>query len=79
MKKQIKNARINVKVITKEMTFNEILTKFPETNIVLMKHQMFCAMGCPMAMQETLEQGCLAHGIDVNKMLKELNQMARGK
>jgi hybrid cluster-associated redox disulfide protein len=34
---------------------------------------MFCS-GCPMAMMETLEQGCLAHGIDADEILKELNE-----
>ncbi len=60
--------------ITKDMTFHEILTKFPETGQVFMKHNMFCALGCPMAAEETLEQGCLAHGIEVDKILKELNK-----
>ena len=30
-------------------------------------------MGCPMAMQETIEQGALAHGIDPKKLVEELN------
>ena len=39
---------------------------------ILMNKGVRC-MGCPMAMMETLEQGCKAHGLDVDKILKELN------
>ena len=28
--------------------------------------------GCAMAQFETIEEGCLLHGIDVNKIIKEL-------
>ena len=31
-------------------------------------------LGCPMAMQETIEDGCNAHGIDADKVLKKLNK-----
>jgi hypothetical protein len=31
-------------------------------------------MGCPHAMQETLEQACQTHGLDVNKLLNKLNK-----
>jgi len=38
----------------------------------LAERGMFCC-GCPMAMMETLEQGCEAHGVDVDEVVKELN------
>ena len=40
---------------------------------VLMKKGIYC-LGCPMAMSETLEQGAEAHGLDVEKVLEELNK-----
>ncbi len=73
VKKKINKAE-KKEVITKNMTFHEIITRFPETGQVFMKHNMFCAMGCPMAMEETLEEGALAHGIEIHELLKELNQ-----
>lgn len=59
--------------ITKKMTFAEIMKKKPEAMEILMKKGMSC-FGCPMAMQETLEQGAIAHGINVEKLVKELNK-----
>ncbi|MGB9708278.1 MAG: DUF1858 domain-containing protein [Candidatus Pacearchaeota archaeon] len=64
--------------ITKDMTFAQLLKKYPETAEVLFKEGMSC-VGCPMAMQETLEQGAKAHGIDVNEMLEDLNKKVKKK
>jgi len=58
--------------ITKKMTFNEILEKNPESVMILLEKGMHC-IGCGMAGFETLEQGALAHGIDVDELVKELN------
>jgi hybrid cluster-associated redox disulfide protein len=63
--------------ITEEMTFYDVITKFPETNTVFMKHEMFCAMGCPAAQQETIREGAQVHGIDVKKLIKELNNAVK--
>jgi len=64
--------------ITKDMSIAETVSKHPETIPILMKHGMHC-IGCPMAMQETLEQGLSAHGIDVDKVIDELNKKAKKK
>ena len=58
--------------ITKNMAFSEALAKYPETLPIFLKYGMHC-IGCPMAMTETIEQGAKAHGIDVDKLIKELN------
>jgi hybrid cluster-associated redox disulfide protein len=62
--------------ITKEMMFIEVLHKYPETADVFLRHGMAC-IGCPMAMSETIEQGCLAHGIDPDKLAAELNKKTK--
>jgi len=36
-------------------------------------------MGCPAAQEETIEEGCSVHGIDVKKLLKELNKAIERK
>jgi hybrid cluster-associated redox disulfide protein len=64
--------------ITKDMTINEVVQKYPESSKIFMKYGMTC-FGCPFAMQETLEQGALAHGIDVDKILDELNKSQKSK
>jgi hybrid cluster-associated redox disulfide protein len=67
-----------IKPITKRMTIAEIISKYPETIPILMKHGMPC-MGCPIAMQETLEQGLAGHGIDIEKIIEELNNAVKKK
>ncbi len=59
--------------ITKEMMIGEIVEKYPETIEVFMKHGLRC-MGCMMAMMETLEQGAKSHGIELDGLLKDLNE-----
>jgi hybrid cluster-associated redox disulfide protein len=58
--------------ITKEMSFSEIMEKNPEAIGILLENGMHC-IGCPMAMQETLEEGAIAHGIDPKKLTEEIN------
>jgi len=72
MKKQIK---IKEK-ITKDMTIQEIVKKYPKSQKIFLKYGVGC-FGCPFALQESLEQGVLAHGIDLNKILGELNKIAK--
>jgi len=62
--------------ITPKTKLNEILNKNPKAAEILFEAGMSC-IGCPMAMQETLEQGCLAHGMDkkdIDKLIGRLNK-----
>ena len=74
MKKQ--NKKENSTKITGDMTFGEVMAKYPKTQGVFMKHGMACC-GCAFAMQETVEQGAMAHGIDVKKLLDDLNKIIK--
>jgi hybrid cluster-associated redox disulfide protein len=58
--------------ITKDMTFHQAMQLSPEVARVLGRHHLGC-VGCMGAMNETLEQGALAHGLDVNDILRDLN------
>jgi len=60
-------------VITKDMIIKDIVEKYPETLNVFGQFNMGC-LGCSGALFETLEQGANAHGIDVNAMVKALNE-----
>ncbi len=64
--------------ITKDMGIQEIVEKHPETVEVFFRHGMHC-LGCAAAHFETLEQGAEAHGIDVDKMVKDLNKSVKEK
>ena len=58
--------------ITKTTKFNEIFENKDAAKI-LEDSGMHC-LGCPMAQFETLEQGAQAHGLDADKLLKEINK-----
>ncbi|UCG95504.1 MAG: DUF1858 domain-containing protein [archaeon] len=59
-------------MISKDTTILEVVKEHPETVEVFQKHGLSC-VGCPFAMMETLEQGAKSHGIDLEKLLKDLN------
>ena len=59
--------------ITKKMTFAELLEKHPKSQEILLNKGMHC-IGCPMSQMESLEDGCKAHGIDPEAVVKELNK-----
>ena len=59
-------------MITKDMGIIEIVTKYPDTVDVFVKYGMGC-IGCMASRFENLEQGAQAHGIDVDAMVKDLN------
>ncbi len=64
------------KTITKNMTFAEILEKYPESANILFESGLHC-IGCGMAMYETLEQGCLSHGMNkkqIDDLIKKINK-----
>lgn len=61
--------------ITKDMTFAEVVSKYPKVTKVFLKHEMHC-VGCPVAMQETIEDGAKSHGIGIKKLVEDLNKVA---
>ncbi|KUK12032.1 MAG: hypothetical protein XD51_1040 [Moorella sp. 60_41] len=64
--------------ITKDMSITEVVNKYPETVPVFMEHGMGC-LGCAAARFENIEQGAMAHGIDVDKLIEDLNRAVQGK
>ena len=58
--------------ITKEMTFHEVMRMSPEVLKVLARFQLGC-VGCMGAQHESLEKGAMAHGLDIDELLQELN------
>ena len=64
--------------ITGKMTIGECVSKYPETIAVFMKHGLHC-VGCAVAQFENIEQGAKAHGIDVKKLVADLNKAVEKK
>jgi len=62
-----------MKKITKKTKFSDALVRDPKVAEIFMKHGMYC-LGCPMANEETIEQGCEAHGLDAGKIVDEINK-----
>ncbi|MGI6286506.1 hypothetical protein MHOCP_24770 [Moorella humiferrea] len=60
--------------ITKEMSITEVVSKYPQTVPVFMEHGMGC-LGCAAARFENIEQGARAHGIDVDRLIADLNKV----
>ena len=58
--------------ITKDMTIQEVVENNPETIRVFLEHGLHC-VGCSVARFENIEQGAMAHGIDVDNLMKDLN------
>jgi hybrid cluster-associated redox disulfide protein len=61
-------------MITKEMGIMEIVEKYPATIEVFSRYGMHC-FGCMAARFENLEQGAVAHGIDVAQLVQGLNKV----
>ena len=57
--------------ITKEMPIGEVVEKYPQTVEVFLRHGLMC-FGCALARFENVEQGAVAHGINVEVLIKDL-------
>jgi hybrid cluster-associated redox disulfide protein len=60
-------------VITAEMSIGDVINKYPDTIQVFFKHGLGC-VGCAVAGFENIRQGAMAHGVDVDLLMKDLNQ-----
>ena len=61
--------------ITKDMNIIEVVQRYPDTMMVFMYAGMGC-FGCHAAQFESIEEGALAHGIDVDKLVEALNEIS---
>ena len=46
--------------------------------VVLMNAGMHC-IGCPSSIGESLEEACMVHGIEVDELLKNINEYFANK
>ncbi len=69
---------MNQAKINKDMTFGELIQKFPKAAPLLANYGLHC-IGCHIAVTETIEEGARAHGLDgaqITKMIDDLNGVA---
>lgn len=58
--------------ISKDMNIIEVVSKYPQAAQIFTNHGMGC-FGCAAARFENIEQGAIAHGINVEDLMKDLN------
>lgn len=58
--------------VTKDMTIGELLMMDRSAGAILMQNGMHC-VGCPSAAGETLEEASLVHGMDIDKLIADIN------
>jgi hybrid cluster-associated redox disulfide protein len=63
------------KAITKQMPIGDVVRKYPKTIEVFMRHGLHC-IGCAVAAFESIEEGAIAHGIDIEPLMADLNTAA---
>jgi len=62
-------------MITRDMTIEEVIRRYPRTVEVFRRFGLEC-MQCQIASYENLEGGAEVHHVDIDALLKELNQAA---
>ncbi len=58
--------------VTKDMIIMDVLKINPETAQFFLDIGMHC-LGCPSASMESIEQACMVHGADVDKLVDDIN------
>lgn len=59
--------------IDKDTKIGELLEKAPEKVDILLEAGMHC-IGCPASQEETIEEACMVHGIDVEEVIEKINE-----
>ncbi|MBN1623659.1 MAG: DUF1858 domain-containing protein [Clostridia bacterium] len=58
--------------VTKDMIIIDVLRMDPDCAQIFFKNGLHC-IGCPSASGESIEEASAVHGLDPNKLIKELN------
>lgn len=61
-----------VPILDKKTNIATMLQDHPQTAVVLKKYRL-CCVGCHGVKHETIERGAIAHGVDLNALLHDLN------
>lgn len=60
--------------ITKDILITDLFAEHAIARVVFMQHGMMCA-GCAQRKTETIEMGAKMHGVDLDKLLSDLNRL----
>jgi hybrid cluster-associated redox disulfide protein len=64
--------------VTRDMIIADVLKMDKGTVPIFLNAGMHC-LGCPSASGESIEEACQVHGIDADKLVKELNDFLESK
>ncbi len=64
--------------VTKDMIIAEVLMKDRGLAPIFMQHGLHC-LGCAAANMETIADAAMVHGIDLEALLKDINQFIDNK
>lgn len=64
--------------VTKDMTIAQVLQIDRGTVPIFLRFGMHC-LGCPISTGESLEEASAVHGIDVDELVKALNDYLKDK
>lgn len=64
--------------ITKDDIIMDVLMMDKGTAPIFIRHGMHC-LGCPSSSGESIEDACAVHGIDAEKLVKDLNEYFNNK
>lgn len=64
--------------VTPDMIIADVLRLDRGTAPIFLSNGMHC-LGCPSSSGESIEDACAIHGIDADKLVKELNEYLESK
>lgn len=59
--------------VNEQTLVGEIVRDYPEAIQILLSIGMHC-LGCPASQMESLEDACMVHGIDVQPVVRAINE-----
>jgi hybrid cluster-associated redox disulfide protein len=59
--------------VTETMLLSDILDMDPDPTEIFLRHGLNC-LGCPGARSENLKEAAEGHGIDLKKLINDLNE-----
>ena len=62
--------------ISKDMTIGELIRTDENIVPILMRAGMHC-LGCPSSQMESLEEAAMVHGMDVDVLVQQINEMLK--
>ena len=65
-------------IVTKDMFIGDVLDMDEGTAPFFFEMGMHC-LGCPASRGETVEEACMVHGVDVEELIKRINEYLASK